>query len=132
VTALTYLTTHFFSNGLGSLQAAGDSGTRRGCGNGGVDRDDQDEAFALSAFFPGVLAASTLTWSLHSPDSVLKADVTDFMVVMAFLGGIGSLWGPFSERWWFSSLAAPVVVLGEGTFYLVIIGQPSVRRALHS
>ena len=45
------------------------------------------------------------------------------MVVMAFLGGIGSLWGPF--------LGAVVVQLtqrvlwmvwGEGTFYLVIIG----------
>lgn len=82
------------------------------------------KAFALSAFFPGVLGGIYAYWVTYiHPDSVLKADITDFMVVMAFLGGIGSLWGPF--------LGAIVVQLtqrvlwmvwGEGTFYLVIIG----------
>lgn len=82
------------------------------------------KAFALSAFFPGVLGGINAYWVTYiHPDSVLGAQLTDFMVVMAFLGGIGSLWGPF--------LGAVVVQLvnrvlwllwGEGTFYLVIIG----------
>ncbi|MGQ9509322.1 MAG: branched-chain amino acid ABC transporter permease [Thermodesulfobacteriota bacterium] len=82
------------------------------------------KAFVLSAFFPGVMGGIYAYWVTYiHPDSVLKADITDFMVVMAFLGGIGSLWGPF--------LGAVVVQLiqrilwifwGEGTFYLVIIG----------
>jgi len=82
------------------------------------------KAFALSAFFPGVLGGIYAYWVTYiHPDSVLGAIITDFMVVMAFLGGIGSLWGPF--------LGAVVVQLvnrvlwlvwGEGTFYLVIIG----------
>jgi branched-chain amino acid transport system permease protein len=82
------------------------------------------KAFALSAFFPGVLGGIFAYWVTYiHPDSVLGAQLTDFMVVMAFLGGIGSLWGPF--------LGAVVVQLvqrilwifwGEGTFYLVIIG----------
>ena len=78
----------------------------------------------MSAFFPGVLGGVYAYWVTYiHPDSVLGAQLTDFMVVMAFLGGIGSLWGPF--------LGAIVVQLvqrvlwlfwGEGTFYLVIIG----------
>jgi branched-chain amino acid transport system permease protein len=82
------------------------------------------QAFALSAFFPGIIGGINAYWVTYiHPDSVLRADITDFMVVMAFLGGIGSLWGPF--------LGAVVVQLvqrvlwlvwGEGTFYLVIIG----------
>jgi len=82
------------------------------------------KAFALSAFFPGVFGGIYAYWVTYiHPDSVFGAIITDFMVVMAFLGGIGSLWGPF--------LGAVVVQLvnrilwltwGEGTFYLVIIG----------
>jgi branched-chain amino acid transport system permease protein len=82
------------------------------------------QAFGLSAFFPGVFGGIFAYWITYiHPDSVLGAQLTDFMVVMAFLGGIGSLWGPF--------LGAIVVQLvqrilwlvwGEGTFYLVIIG----------
>jgi len=82
------------------------------------------QSFALSAFFPGVLGGIYAYWVTYiHPDSVLGAQLTDFMTVMAFLGGIGSLWGPF--------LGAIVVQLvqrvlwliwGEGTFYLVIIG----------
>lgn len=82
------------------------------------------KAFALSAFFPGILGGIYAYWVTYiHPDSVLGAIITDLMVVMAFLGGIGSLWGPF--------LGAGVIQLvnrylwlvwGEGTFYLVIIG----------
>ncbi|MBM4278453.1 MAG: branched-chain amino acid ABC transporter permease [Deltaproteobacteria bacterium] len=82
------------------------------------------KAFGLSAFFPGVLGGIYAYWVTYiHPDSVLGAVITDFMVVMAFLGGIGSLWGPF--------LGAGVVQLvnrylwlvwGEGTFYLIVIG----------
>lgn len=82
------------------------------------------KAFGLSAFFPGVLGGIYAYWVTYiHPDSVLGAIITDFMVVMAFLGGIGSLWGPF--------IGAGVVQLvnrylwlvwGEGTSYLIVIG----------
>ena len=82
------------------------------------------QAFALSAFFPGVLGGIFAYWVTYiHPDSVLGAQLTDFMVVMAFLGGIGSLWGPF-----LGTIVVQLVqrvlwlVWGEGTFYLVIIG----------
>lgn len=82
------------------------------------------KAFALSAFFPGVLGGIYAYWVTYiHPDSILGAQLTDLMVVMAFLGGIGSLWGPF-----LGTVVVQLVnrvlwlVWGEGTFYLVIIG----------
>jgi branched-chain amino acid transport system permease protein len=82
------------------------------------------KAFALSAFFPGIFGGVFAYWVTYiHPDSVLGAQLTDFMVVMAFLGGIGSLWGPL-----FGAIVVQLVqrilwlVWGEGTFYLIIIG----------
>ncbi len=126
VTALTYLTTHLllerarFGYKLLAIREHEEAAEMIGVDTVIIKM----KAFALSAFFPGVLGGIYAYWVTYiHPDSVLKADVTDFMVVMAFLGGIGSLWGPF--------LGAVVVQLvqrilwlvwGEGTFYLVIIG----------
>ncbi len=126
VTGLTYLTTHVllerarFGYKLLAIREHEEAAEMVG-----VDTTmTKIKAFALSAFFPGVFGGIYAYWVTYiHPDSVLKADITDFMVVMAFLGGIGSLWGPL--------LGAVVVQLiqrilwmvwGEGTFYLVIIG----------
>jgi len=82
------------------------------------------KAFALSAFFPGVLGGIYAYWVTYiHPDSVLGAINTDFMVVMAFLGGVGSLWGPFLGAFVVQLVNRYLwLVWGEGTFYLVIIG----------
>lgn len=126
VTGITYLTTHLllerarFGYKLLAIREHEEAAEMVG-----VDTAmTKIKAFALSAFFPGVFGGIYAYWVTYiHPDSVLKADITDFMVVMAFLGGIGSLWGPL--------LGAVVVQLiqrilwmvwGEGTFYLVIIG----------
>jgi len=126
VTALTYLTTHFllerarFGYKLLAIRENEEAAEMIGVDTVTIKM----QAFALSAFFPGVLGGIYAYWVTYiHPDSVLKADVTDFMVVMAFLGGIGSLWGPF-----FGAVVVQLVqrilwlVWGEGTFYLVIIG----------
>ena len=82
------------------------------------------KAFALSAFFPGVLGGIYAYWVTYiHPDSVLGAINTDFMVVMAFLGGVGSLWGPFLGAFVVQLVNRYLwLVWGEGTFYLIIIG----------
>jgi len=126
VTGLTYLTTHIllerarFGYKLLAIREQEEAAEMVGVDTVSI----KIQAFALSAFFPGVLGGINAYWVTYiHPDSVLGAQLTDFMVVMAFLGGIGSLWGPF--------LGAVVVQLvqrilwlvwGEGTFYLVIIG----------
>ncbi len=126
VTAMTYLTTHLllerarFGYKLLAIREHEEAAEMVGVNTVSI----KIQAFALSAFFPGILGGIYAYWVTYiHPDSVLGAQLTDFMVVMAFLGGIGSLWGPL--------LGAIVVQLiqrvlwlfwGEGTFYLVIIG----------
>lgn len=82
------------------------------------------EAFALSAFFPGILGGVYAYWVTYiHPDSVLGAQITDFMVVMVFLGGVGSLWGPLLGAFVVQLINRYLwLVWGEGTFYLIIIG----------
>jgi branched-chain amino acid transport system permease protein len=82
------------------------------------------KAFALSAFFPGILGGVYAYWVTYiHPDSVLGAQITDFMVVMAFLGGVGSLWGPFLGAFVVQLINRYLwLVWGESTFYLMIIG----------
>jgi len=82
------------------------------------------KAFALSAFFPGVFGGIYAYWVTYiHPDSVLGAQITDFMVVMVFLGGVGSLWGPFLGAFVVQLINRYLwLVWGEGTFYLIIIG----------
>jgi branched-chain amino acid transport system permease protein len=126
VTGLTFLTTHLllerarFGYKLLAIREHEEAAEMVGVDTVSIKM----QAFALSAFFPGIIGGINAYWVTYiHPDSVLGAQLTDFMVVMAFLGGIGSLWGPF--------LGAVVVQLvnrilwlvwGEGTFYLVIIG----------
>lgn len=82
------------------------------------------QAFALSAVIPAVLGGVYAYWiTFINPASVLAADITDQMVVMALVGGLGGLWGP--------ALGAGLLYLlnqqflasfGDTTGYLAVIG----------
>jgi branched-chain amino acid transport system permease protein len=81
-------------------------------------------AFALSAFFPGVLGGVYAYWLTYiHPDSVLGGSITDLMVVMVFLGGVGTFWGPLLGGFLVQLVNRLLwLVWGESTLYLVIIG----------
>lgn len=82
------------------------------------------QAFVLSAVIPAVLGGINAYWiTFINPDSVLNTILTDQMVVMVLLGGLGTLWGP--------ALGAAVLYFlsqqfsayfGGNTWYLVFIG----------
>ena len=82
------------------------------------------EAFMLSAALPAVLGGIFAYWiTFINPQSVLGGEITDQMVVMALIGGLGHLWGP--------ALGALVVFLastwlgakfGGSTSYIAMIG----------
>lgn len=82
------------------------------------------QAFALSAFIPAVFGGIYAYWiTFINPPSVLAGDITDQMVVMALVGGLGRIWGP--------ALGAAVLYLlnrqflaafGDTTSYIAVIG----------
>ncbi|MGN6550315.1 MAG: branched-chain amino acid ABC transporter permease [Pararhizobium sp.] len=82
------------------------------------------QAFVLSAALPAVLGGIDAYWiTFINPQSVLAGDITDQMVVMALVGGLGHLWGP--------AVGAAVLYLtstwlnakfGSSTGYIAIIG----------
>jgi branched-chain amino acid transport system permease protein len=53
------------------------------------------QTFVLSAVVASVFGAIFAYWvTFINPKSVFGGDITDQMVVMVLLGGLGSLWGP--------------------------------------
>ncbi|MDN5928825.1 MAG: branched-chain amino acid ABC transporter permease [Hyphomicrobiales bacterium] len=82
------------------------------------------QAFMLSAALPAVLGGINAYWiTFINPQSVLSGEVTDQMVVMTLIGGLGHLWGP--------ALGAFVLYLastwlgaeyGGSTSYIAMIG----------
>ena len=53
------------------------------------------EAFVLSAMIPAVLGGINAYWiTFINPDSVLNTIITDQLVVMVLVGGLGHAWGP--------------------------------------
>jgi branched-chain amino acid transport system permease protein len=53
------------------------------------------QTFALSAAMAAVFGSLFAYWvTFINPGSVLGGDITDQMVVMVLLGGLGTLWGP--------------------------------------
>ena len=53
------------------------------------------EAFVLSAIIPAVLGGINAYWiTFINPDSVLNTIITDQLVVMVLVGGLGHAWGP--------------------------------------
>jgi branched-chain amino acid transport system permease protein len=82
------------------------------------------QAFALSAAIPAVLGGIDAYWiTFINPKSVLSADITDQMVVMALVGGLGHAWGPALG-------AAALFILnrqflasfGDTTSYIAMVG----------
>jgi branched-chain amino acid transport system permease protein len=82
------------------------------------------QAFALSAVIPAVFGGIYAYWiTFINPPSVLAGSITDQMVVMALVGGLGRIWGP--------ALGATVLYLinrqflaayGDTTAYIAVIG----------
>lgn len=82
------------------------------------------QAYALSAALAAVFGSIFAYWvTFINPKSVLSGDITDQMVIMVLLGGLGSLWGPavggallfFANRYvW--------MTWGDTAFYIVILG----------
>jgi len=81
-------------------------------------------AFVLSAVIPAVLGGINAYWiTFINPASVLNTIITDQLVVMVLVGGLGHAWGP--------ALGATVLYLfdeqlrvsyGETTVYIVFVG----------
>jgi branched-chain amino acid transport system permease protein len=82
------------------------------------------EAFVLSAVIPAVLGGINAYWiTFINPASVLNTIITDQLVVMVLVGGLGHAWGP--------ALGATVLFLlqeqlrvsyGQTTAYIIIVG----------
>jgi branched-chain amino acid transport system permease protein len=84
----------------------------------------KNAAFVLSAMIPAVLGGINAYWiTFINPESVLNTIITDQLVVMVLVGGLGHAWGP--------ALGATVLYVldeqlrvsyGETTAYIVIVG----------
>ena len=82
------------------------------------------QAFALSAVTAAVFGSIYAYWvTFINPRSTLGGDITDQMVVMVLLGGLGSFWGP--------ALGAAALFMvnrifwmnwGDTAFYIAILG----------
>lgn len=82
------------------------------------------KAFALSAFFPGMIGGIYAYWlTFIHPNNVLSLLITDQMVVMALVGGVGTFWGP--------AIGAIVIqltnrliwlIFGAEVYYLILLG----------
>lgn len=82
------------------------------------------QAFGLSAFFPGVFGGIYAYWiSFVHPQSVLDALITDQMVVMVLLGGLGTFYGPLvgaTILWLLNRVIW--TYWGESVIYLTLLG----------
>jgi branched-chain amino acid transport system permease protein len=90
------------------------------------------QTFVLSAVTASVFGAIFAYWvTFINPKSVFGGDITDQMVVMVLLGGLGSLWGPAVGG------AALFIVnrliwmhWGDTAFYIAILGAAIVLVVL--
>jgi branched-chain amino acid transport system permease protein len=90
------------------------------------------QAFALSAALAALFGGIFAYWvTFINPKSVLGGDITDQMVVMVLLGGLGSFWGP--------ALGGAALFLvnriiwmnwGDTAFYIAILGAAIVLVVL--
>ena len=82
------------------------------------------QAFALSAFFTAITGSAYAYWITYiHPESVMSAIITDQMVVMALLGGLGTVLGPIiGASLLYVSNRVFWVIWGDTSFYLVLLG----------
>jgi branched-chain amino acid transport system permease protein len=82
------------------------------------------QAFALSAAIAAVFGSIYAYWvTFIDPPSVLGGAITDQMVVMVLLGGLGSVWGPAlgaTLLWLLNRIFW--ATLGDTTIYIPILG----------
>lgn len=90
------------------------------------------QTFVLSAVTASVFGAIFAYWvTFINPKSVFGGDITDQMVVMVLLGGLGSLWGPA-----IGGVALFVVnrlvwmYWGDTAFYIAVLGAAIVLVVL--
>ncbi len=90
------------------------------------------QTFVLSAVTASVFGAIFAYWvTFINPKSVFGGDITDQMVVMVLLGGLGTLWGPA-----IGGVALFVVNRliwmhwGDTAFYIAILGAAIVLVVL--
>jgi branched-chain amino acid transport system permease protein len=82
------------------------------------------QAFVLSAAIPAVFGGIYAYWiTFINPRSVLGADITDQMVVMALIGGLGHAWGPaLGAALLFVVNRQFVASFGDTTSYIAMVG----------
>ena len=82
------------------------------------------EAFVLSAVIPAVLGGINAYWiTFINPDSVLNTIITDQLVVMVLVGGLGHAWGPALGATAMFLLQEQLrVSYGETTAYIIVVG----------
>ena len=90
------------------------------------------QTFALSAALAALFGSIFAYWvTFINPKSALGGDITDQMVVMVLLGGLGSFWGPalggaslfiINRLIWMN--------FGDTTFYIMILGAAIVLVVL--
>lgn len=82
------------------------------------------EAFVLSAVIPAVLGGINAYWiTFINPASVLNTIITDQLVVMVLVGGLGHAWGPALGATALYLLQEQLrVSYGETTAYIIIVG----------
>jgi len=82
------------------------------------------QAFVLSAVIPGVFGGIYAYWiTFINPTSVLATDITDQMVVMALVGGLGRIWGPVLGATLLYLVDRQfIAAFGETTAYIAVLG----------
>ena len=82
------------------------------------------QAFALSAVIPAVFGGINAYWiTFINPRSVFGADITDQMVVMALVGGLGHAWGPaLGAAALFVLNRQFLAAFGDTTSYIAMVG----------
>jgi len=82
------------------------------------------QAFVFSAVIPGVFGGIFAYWiTFINPTSVLAGDITDQMVVMALVGGLGRIWGPvLGATLLYLVNQQFIATFGATTAYIAVIG----------
>lgn len=84
----------------------------------------KNQAFILSAVIPAVLGGINAYWiTFINPDSSLNTILTDQLVVMVLVGGLGHIWGPvIGGTVLYLAQQQFVVLFGDSTAYIVLVG----------
>jgi branched-chain amino acid transport system permease protein len=90
------------------------------------------QAFALSAAMAAGFGSIFAYWvTFINPKSVLGGDITDQMVIMVLLGGLGSMWGPaLGGALLFIVNRYIWMTWGDTAFYVAILGAAIVAVVL--